>query len=157
MVCRPDQAQRSSGKVSGSCRNCAALGPAYASGSPLNDNTVKGISALSDEALSSPSSLKNALTRLIRRKGLVNRSAAEALNVEWNRIVGPEIGRRSSARRIDLSTRSNVKPDATRLFWTRLSFAPFYGGSKDTVRSGAGGLTRQCRTIGGANHQSAME
>ena len=55
---------------------------------------------MSDEALSSPSSLKNALTRLIRRKGLVNRSAAEALNTEWNRIVGPEIGRRSRARRI---------------------------------------------------------
>lgn len=61
---------------------------------------MKGISALSDEALSSPSSLKNALTRLIRRKGLVNRSAAEALNAEWNRIVGPEIGRRSRARKI---------------------------------------------------------
>ena len=55
---------------------------------------------MSDETLSSPSSLKNALTRLIRRKGLVNRSAAEALNAEWTRIVGPEIGRRSTARRI---------------------------------------------------------
>ena len=67
---------------------------------PFNDRIMKGISALSDEALSSPSSLKNALSRLIRRKGLMNRSAAEALNAEWNRIVGPEIGRRSSARRI---------------------------------------------------------
>ncbi len=55
---------------------------------------------MSDETLSTPSSLKNALTRLIRRKGLVNRSAAEALNAEWIRIVGPEIGRRSTARRI---------------------------------------------------------
>ncbi|RLT07635.1 MAG: DUF721 domain-containing protein [Planctomycetota bacterium] len=64
------------------------------------DSARKGISALSDEALSSPSSLKNALTRLIRRKGLVNRSATEALHAEWTRIVGPEIGRRSRARRI---------------------------------------------------------
>lgn len=55
---------------------------------------------MSDEMLSSPSSLKNALTRLIRRKGLANRSAAESLNAEWGRIVGPEIGRRSTARRI---------------------------------------------------------
>ena len=55
---------------------------------------------MSDEALSSPSSLKHALTRLIRRKGLVNRSATEALNAEWTRIVGQEIGRRSRARRI---------------------------------------------------------
>ena len=55
---------------------------------------------MSDETLSTPSSLKSALTRLIRRKGLVNRSAAEALNAEWSRIVGPEIGRRSRARRI---------------------------------------------------------
>ena len=76
------------------------MASAYACGSPLNDKTVKGISALSDEALSSPSSLKNSLTRLIRRKGLVNRSAAEALNAEWNRIVGQKIGQRSTARRI---------------------------------------------------------
>lgn len=61
---------------------------------------MKGISSVSDEALSSPSSLKNALTRLIRRKGLVNRSASDALNAEWNRIVGPKIGQRSTARRI---------------------------------------------------------
>ena len=55
---------------------------------------------MSDEALSSPSSLKNALTRLIRRRGLANRSAAETLNAEWNRIVGQKIGQRSTARRI---------------------------------------------------------
>lgn len=55
---------------------------------------------MSDEILSTPSSLKNALTRLIRSRGLVNRSATEALNAEWHRIVGPEIGRRSNARRI---------------------------------------------------------
>lgn len=67
---------------------------------PLNDKIGKGISALSDEALSSPSTLKNSLARLIRRKGLVNRSAAEALNAEWNRIVGQKIGQRSTARRI---------------------------------------------------------
>ena len=59
---------------------------------------MKRISAVSD--LSSPSSLKNALMRLIRRKGLVNRSAAEGLDAEWNRIVGPDMGRRSTARRI---------------------------------------------------------
>ncbi len=61
---------------------------------------MKGISIMSDEGLSSPSSLKNALTRLIRRKGLVNRNAAEALNAEWHRIVGPDIARRSRAGRI---------------------------------------------------------
>jgi predicted nucleic acid-binding Zn ribbon protein len=55
---------------------------------------------VSDETLSAPSSLKNALMSLIRRKGLVNRSAAENLDAEWKRIVGPELGRRSAARRI---------------------------------------------------------
>ncbi len=55
---------------------------------------------MSDESLSSPVSLKNALLWLIRSKGLVNRSASEALDSEWKRIVGPELGRRSTARRI---------------------------------------------------------
>ena len=55
---------------------------------------------MSDETLSTPSSLKNALKRLIRGKGLVNRSATDALNAEWHRVVGPEIGRRSRVRRI---------------------------------------------------------
>lgn len=55
---------------------------------------------MSDETLPSPSSLKNALLGLIRRKGLVNRSAAESLDAEWKRIVGPDLGRRSTARRI---------------------------------------------------------
>ena len=45
-------------------------------------------------------SLKHSLLRLIRSKGLVNRSAAEALDAEWKRIVGPELGRRSTARKI---------------------------------------------------------
>jgi predicted nucleic acid-binding Zn ribbon protein len=61
---------------------------------------MKGISIMSDEGLSSPSSLKFSLKNLIRRKGLANRSAAEALNAEWSRIVGPKIGTRSTARRI---------------------------------------------------------
>ncbi len=55
---------------------------------------------MSDESLSSPASLKSAILRLIRSKGLVNRSASEALDSEWKRIVGPELGRRSTARRI---------------------------------------------------------
>lgn len=55
---------------------------------------------MSDEALSNPLSLKNALTRFIRGKGLVNRSATEALNAEWHRVVGPEIGRRSRVRKL---------------------------------------------------------
>jgi len=50
--------------------------------------------------LSSPSSLKNALMRFIRSKGVVNRSAAESLDAEWKRIVGPELGRRSTARKV---------------------------------------------------------
>ena len=40
------------------------------------------------------------LTRLIRRKGLVETSAADQLNAVWNQIVGAEIGRRSSARKL---------------------------------------------------------
>lgn len=55
---------------------------------------------MSDEPLSSPSTLKHALMRLIRSKGLVNRSAGESLDTEWKRIVGPELGRRSTARRV---------------------------------------------------------
>lgn len=55
---------------------------------------------MSDESLPSPKTLKHALTRLIRSRGLVNRSAAEALDGEWKEIVGPELSRRSSARRI---------------------------------------------------------
>lgn len=47
-----------------------------------------------------PSQLRDVLTRLIRRKGLVETSAADQLNVVWNQIVGDEIGRRSSARKI---------------------------------------------------------
>jgi len=40
------------------------------------------------------------MMNLIRRKGLVNRSAAESLDAEWKRIVGAELGKRSTARRI---------------------------------------------------------
>lgn len=56
---------------------------------------------MSDETLSTPGSLKNALMRLIRSKGLANRSAAESLDAEWKRIVGPELGRRSTARKVN--------------------------------------------------------
>lgn len=56
---------------------------------------------MSDETLSTPGSLKNALMRLIRSKGLVNRSAAESLDAEWKRIVGPDLGRRSTARKVN--------------------------------------------------------
>jgi predicted nucleic acid-binding Zn ribbon protein len=55
---------------------------------------------VSDESMGSPTSLKNALLRLIRSKGLVNQSAAQTLDSEWKRIVGPELGRRSTARRV---------------------------------------------------------
>ncbi len=55
---------------------------------------------MSDEGLSSPSSLKFSLKNLIRRRGLANRSAAESLNAEWSRIVGSKIGQRSTARRV---------------------------------------------------------
>lgn len=55
---------------------------------------------MSDESLSNPSLLRNALTQLIRRRGLTNRSAAESLDAEWKRIVGPELGRCSTARRV---------------------------------------------------------
>ncbi len=55
---------------------------------------------MSDEPLSSPSTLKSALLRFIRSTGAVNRSAAESLDAEWKRIVGPELGRRSTARKI---------------------------------------------------------
>lgn len=55
---------------------------------------------MNDEDLSSPTSLKFSLKNLVRRKGLANRSAAEALNAEWIRIVGPKISQRSTARRV---------------------------------------------------------
>ena len=55
---------------------------------------------MSDETLSPPSTLKNALMRFIRSTGVVNRSAAESLDAEWKRIVGPELGRRSTARKV---------------------------------------------------------
>lgn len=38
--------------------------------------------------------------RFIRSKGVVNRSAAESLDAEWKRIVGSELGRRSTARKV---------------------------------------------------------
>lgn len=69
----------------------------------LGREVVERISELyivSDESLSSPIPLKNALMRLIRSRGLVNRSASEALDSEWKRIVGPDLGRCSTARRI---------------------------------------------------------
>ncbi len=47
-----------------------------------------------------PGSLGNALFRLIRTKGLMDRSATRSLDAEWKDIVGPELGRRSTARKI---------------------------------------------------------
>ena len=38
--------------------------------------------------------------RFIRSTGVVNRSAADSLAAEWKRIVGPELGRRSTARKV---------------------------------------------------------
>ncbi len=61
---------------------------------------TKVMPIVSDEMLSNPSTLKNALLRFIRSTGAVNRSAAECLDAEWKRIVGPELGRRSTARKV---------------------------------------------------------
>jgi len=55
---------------------------------------------VSDEMMSQPGTLKNALLRFIRSKGVVNQSAKESLDAEWKRIVGPELGRRSTARKV---------------------------------------------------------
>ena len=56
---------------------------------------------MTDDSLPAPISLKYSLSKLIRNRGLVGRSASESLDVEWKRIVGPELGRRSTARRIN--------------------------------------------------------
>jgi len=53
-----------------------------------------------DDIPSMPGSLGNALFRLIRQKGLMNRSATDTLDAEWKLIVGPELARRSHARKI---------------------------------------------------------
>lgn len=55
---------------------------------------------MSDEMLSQPGTLKNALMRFIRSKGVINQSATQSLDAEWKRIVGPELGRRSTARKV---------------------------------------------------------
>lgn len=55
---------------------------------------------VSDELLPQPSTLKSALLRLIRTRGLAGRSASENLDTEWKRIVGTELGRWSTARRV---------------------------------------------------------
>jgi predicted nucleic acid-binding Zn ribbon protein len=60
----------------------------------------KRSSIVTDDVISGPTSLKHSLTRLIRSKGLANRSAAESLDAEWKRIVGPELAQRSTARGI---------------------------------------------------------
>lgn len=54
----------------------------------------------SEDLSRTPGSLGNALSRLIRSRGLVDRSAKQTLDVEWKRIVGPELGRHSTARRV---------------------------------------------------------
>ena len=52
------------------------------------------------DSLRSPSQLKDVLSRLIRRKGLVETSATDELNSAWKQVVGPEIGTRSSVRKL---------------------------------------------------------
>ncbi|MEY4187031.1 MAG: DUF721 domain-containing protein [Planctomycetaceae bacterium] len=47
-----------------------------------------------------PGSLGQAVFRLIRERGLVGRSETDALDAEWKAVVGPEVGRRSAARKI---------------------------------------------------------
>ncbi len=54
----------------------------------------------SEDSPALPGSLGNALFKLIRQKGLMNRSATDALDAEWKQIVGPELARRSNARKI---------------------------------------------------------
>jgi len=53
-----------------------------------------------DSALRIPGQVGNAVLRLIREKGLMNRGASSVLNSEWAAIVGTELAQRSRAKRI---------------------------------------------------------
>lgn len=55
---------------------------------------------MSDERLPAPATLHSAVNKLIRKRGLADRTAASALDEEWKQIVGPELGARSVARKI---------------------------------------------------------
>jgi predicted nucleic acid-binding Zn ribbon protein len=53
-----------------------------------------------DESLRAPSQLRDVLSRLIRRRGLVETSAADELNDAWKQIAGPEIGKLSKVKKL---------------------------------------------------------
>lgn len=53
-----------------------------------------------DHSMQKPAQLRDVLSSLIRRKGLVETSATEQLNAAWKQAAGPEIGSRSSVRKL---------------------------------------------------------
>ena len=69
----------------------------------MNFSRAKGIAVLrsaDDSTLRIPGQVGNAVLRLIREKGLMNRGASSVLNSEWAAIVGTELAQRSTAKRI---------------------------------------------------------
>jgi predicted nucleic acid-binding Zn ribbon protein len=54
-----------------------------------------------EDSLPPPIPLKFTLSRLIRTRGLANRTATDELSMVWTRIVGPELGQRSRPRKIN--------------------------------------------------------
>lgn len=58
------------------------------------------MAANDDSSLRTPGQVGNAVFRLIREKGLMNRGATNSLNSQWAEIVGPTLARRSHAKRI---------------------------------------------------------
>ena len=55
---------------------------------------------LSDELPRLPGSIGNAIQRLIRTRGLLERSATDVLNDAWKQAAGPELARHSRAVKI---------------------------------------------------------
>ena len=53
-----------------------------------------------DDLRQRPTMIRDLLAQLIRRKGLVDRSATKGLELVWNQAVGPELGRFSKPRKI---------------------------------------------------------
>lgn len=53
-----------------------------------------------DDLRHRPAQIRDLLANLIRRKGLVERSAAEGLDEVWKQAVGPQLGRFSKPRKI---------------------------------------------------------
>jgi len=57
-------------------------------------------SVRNEGAFDGPSRLGNAVSRLIRHRGLAERSRHHQLAAEWKKAVGPELAARSSVRRL---------------------------------------------------------